>query len=89
VIHQDASSKDAVNQRFHAILMGGSTANAPEHLLQALEIGGRLLGIFGQEPLMQATLVTRLSQTQWDSVPLWDTLAPRLHGFAESSAFHF
>jgi len=89
VLHQDASSKDAVNQRFHAILMGGSTANAPEHLLQALEIGGRLLGIFGQEPLMQATLVTRLSQTQWNSVPLWDTMAPRLHGFAESSAFQF
>jgi protein-L-isoaspartate(D-aspartate) O-methyltransferase len=89
VLQQDASSTSALDQRFDAILMGGSCARAPVHLLQALQIGGKLLGIFGYEPLMQATLVTRTGETQWEENPLWDTCAPRLHGFAESSAFHF
>ena len=89
VMEKDASLPTCFNQRFDAILMGGSCAHAPEHLLQALEIGGRLLGIFGHDPLMQATLVTRLSESEWNSSTLWDTMAPRLHGFVESSAFEF
>ena len=88
-MEKDASLPTCFNQRFDAILMGGSCAHAPEHLLQALEIGGRLLGIFGHDPLMQATLVTRLSESEWNSSTLWDTMAPRLHGFVESSAFEF
>jgi protein-L-isoaspartate(D-aspartate) O-methyltransferase len=89
VLEQDASLETSLTQHFDAILMGGSCAQAPQHLLNALNIGGRLLGIFGSEPLMQATLVTRVGEAQWDMKPLWDTLAPRLHGFAEMSAFHF
>jgi protein-L-isoaspartate(D-aspartate) O-methyltransferase len=89
VLELDVGNEWAVDQRFDAILMGGSCSKAPEHLLQALHLGGRLLGIFGTDPLMQTTLVTRLTETEWDSKPLWDTLAPRLHGFEEASAFHF
>jgi len=74
---------------FDAIVLGGSVAEVPKNLLQQLKVGGRLLAIVGQEPVMCATLFTRTGDAAWTSKALWDTTAPRLHGFAEPSRFQF
>jgi protein-L-isoaspartate(D-aspartate) O-methyltransferase len=42
----------------------------------------------GHEPVMQATLYTRSAQNIQRKV-LFDTVAPRLHGFSEPSKFAF
>jgi protein-L-isoaspartate(D-aspartate) O-methyltransferase len=52
-------------------------------------VGGRLAAIVGQEPVMRATLVTRVGEADFRSVELFDTVAPRLLGFDEPSRFHF
>jgi protein-L-isoaspartate(D-aspartate) O-methyltransferase len=52
-------------------------------------VGGRLAAIVGQEPVMCATLVTRVSESAWRYSQDWETMAPRLQGFAEPSAFKF
>jgi protein-L-isoaspartate(D-aspartate) O-methyltransferase len=74
---------------FDAIVLGGSVAEVPQSLLNQLKVGGKLIAIVGQEPVMQATLYTRTSEQQWASKALWDTLAPALGGFAQPSAFKF
>lgn len=74
---------------FDAIVLSGSVAQLPQHLLDLLAVGGRLIGIAGDEPIMCATLATRVGPSEVRSVKLWDANAPRLHGFAEHSQFHF
>lgn len=74
---------------FDAIVLSGSVAEVPPVLLEQLKIGGRLLAIVGQEPVMQALLVTRVSAQQYRRVELFDTVAPRLDGFAELPSFQF
>ena len=74
---------------FDAIVLSGSVAQLPQHLLDLLAVGGRLIGVVGDEPIMCATLATRVGPAEVRSVKLWDANAPRLHGFAEHSQFHF
>jgi protein-L-isoaspartate(D-aspartate) O-methyltransferase len=61
----------------------------PPALLQQLKVGGRLAAVVGQEPVMQAKLYTRASEAAWSQADLFDTVAPRLDGFAEPTRFHF
>ncbi len=75
---------------FDVILLAGSVASVPPALMAQLKVvSGRLLGIVGQEPVMQATLYTRNLQGKVHGVQLFDTLAPRLAGFDEPSRFQF
>jgi protein-L-isoaspartate(D-aspartate) O-methyltransferase len=52
-------------------------------------MGGRLLAIVGEEPVMRATVITRTGAQQWQTAQAWDTVAPRLHGFPEHNRFTF
>jgi len=85
----DGAQPVAGNERFDAIVLSGSVSKVPKHLLDLLTIGGRLITIAGEEPIMQAHLVTRISDTALRRTTPWDANAPRLHGFAEDSHFHF
>jgi protein-L-isoaspartate(D-aspartate) O-methyltransferase len=85
----DGSQGAAGDAPFDAIVLGGSVAEVPQALLQQLAVGGRLIAIVGQEPVMVATLFTRTSDAAWSSKALWDHTAPRLHGFTEPSRFNF
>ncbi len=85
----DASKPIDSGELFDAVILCGSTAHPPAHLLEQLATGGHLLGIFGNEPIMRATRVEKISPQQFDSKVLWDCFAQRLHGFVEDSKFNF
>ncbi|MDE2368659.1 MAG: protein-L-isoaspartate O-methyltransferase [Burkholderiales bacterium] len=74
---------------FDVIVLSGSVAEVPPALLAQLKIGGRLAAIVGSEPVMRARLITRAGEAAWSSVDLFDTVAPRLQGFAEPTKFTF
>ena len=74
---------------FDAIVLSGSVAAVPRGLLEQLKIGGRLAAVVGEEPIMRARLFTRVSESSWSEVDLFDTVAPRLQGFGEPSRFVF
>jgi protein-L-isoaspartate(D-aspartate) O-methyltransferase len=74
---------------FDAIVLGGSVAEVPQSLLSQLKVGGKLIAIVGDEPIMHATLFTRVADQQWQSRALWDTAVPALEGFSKTSAFKF
>ena len=67
----------------------GSVAEVPQGLLGQLKVGGRLIAIVGQQPMMRCTLVTRSGEHAYASVDLFDTVAQRLQGFDEPSKFQF
>ncbi|MBI5716273.1 MAG: protein-L-isoaspartate O-methyltransferase [Burkholderiales bacterium] len=74
---------------YDAIVLSGSVAEVPPALLEQLKPGGRLVAIVGQEPIMTARLVTRSAHNAYAERDLFDTVAPRLLGFAEPARFHF
>ena len=79
----------ATEAPFDAIVLSGSVAVVPQHLLAQLKNGGRLVAIVGDLPVMRARLFTRVGEAAWSDVDLFDTVAPRLAGFAEPSRFKF
>jgi protein-L-isoaspartate(D-aspartate) O-methyltransferase len=89
VIDADGSAGRPDEAPFDVILLSGSVAAIPQALLDQLKIGGRLAAIEGQEPVMRAVLVTKVADRQYKRVELFDTVAPRLDGFAEPSRFSF
>ncbi|MEO5606194.1 MAG: protein-L-isoaspartate O-methyltransferase [Polaromonas sp.] len=74
---------------FDVIVLSGSVAEVPPSLLDQLKVGGRLCAIVGFEPMMRATLITRVDQNAWRTSQAWDTVAPRLLNFPEPSKFSF
>ena len=74
---------------FDVIVLSGSVAVLPQALLDQLKVGGRLAAIVGDEPVMQALLVTRSGERDFKRVVLFDTVAPRLDGFVEPERFRF
>ena len=86
---ESVSDNGALRGPFDVIVLSGSVAEVPAALLSQLKIGGRLSAIVGFEPMMRATLVTRVSKDGWRSTEAWDTVAPRLLNFPEPSKFSF
>jgi protein-L-isoaspartate(D-aspartate) O-methyltransferase len=85
----DGSQGAAGDGPFDAIVLGGSVAEVPASLLQQLKVGGRLIAITGDEPMMRATLITRHADQQWSTTQPWDCNTARLSGFAEHERFKF
>jgi protein-L-isoaspartate(D-aspartate) O-methyltransferase len=74
---------------FDVIVLSGSVARIPQGLLGSLKTGGRLAAVVGDEPMMRAHFVTRISEGKWDVKQPWDTVAPRLLNFPVPSRFDF
>ena len=85
----DGASADlSAHGPFDVIVLSGSVASVPDHLLALLNRGGRRMGIVGEEPMMRATLVQSAGSGLVTTQP-WDTVAPRLIGFPEPQRFSF
>ncbi|UUZ67413.1 protein-L-isoaspartate O-methyltransferase [Polaromonas sp. P2-4] len=84
-----AAQSEPLNGPFDVIVLSGSVAEVPASLRSLLKVGGRLSAIVGFEPVMRATLVTRVAEDAWRTTQAWDTVAPRLLNFPEPSKFNF
>jgi protein-L-isoaspartate(D-aspartate) O-methyltransferase len=89
VRHADGAKPLPSGPTFDVIVLSGSVARVPQGLLGSLNIGGRLFAIVGDEPMMRAHFVTRVSESKWETTQPWDTIAPRLLSFPEPSHFNF
>ena len=77
----DGSKPWTQDGNFDVICLLGSVDKLPQTYAQQLNVGGRLFAIIGDEPAMEATLITRLSENDWQNKILFETIAPRLvHG---------
>jgi len=85
----DGSQGAVADGPFNVIFLSGSVPEVPQALLNQLAIGGRLLAVVGEDPVMRASVITRTGEQQWQTSEPWDTLAPRLQGFPEHNRFSF
>jgi protein-L-isoaspartate(D-aspartate) O-methyltransferase len=89
-VRQADGSQGAPNDGpFDVIVLSGSVPEVPQHLLSQLKLGGRLLAVVGEDPVMRASVITRKTDQQWQTTEPWDTVAPRLQGFPEHNRFSF
>lgn len=74
----DAARGWDAQQPYDAIAVTGSLPSLPQALKENLQIGGRLFAIIGQEPVMEAMLITRINANEWREETLFETVVPPL-----------
>ncbi|HEY5645226.1 MAG TPA: protein-L-isoaspartate O-methyltransferase [Pseudomonadales bacterium] len=72
---------------YDAIAVTGSLPVLTEEFQNSLAVGGRLFVVVGHEPAMEALLITRMSETQWATDCLFETVLPPLVGVEEPKRF--
>ncbi|UXH76469.1 protein-L-isoaspartate O-methyltransferase family protein [Roseateles amylovorans] len=74
---------------FDVVLLSGSVDEVPQALLDQVKVGGRLGAIVGSEPAMEARIIRRTGEREFQREDLFETVVQRLAGFAPASTFHF
>jgi len=85
----DAAQDYDTTEKFDVIVITGSLPTLPNTYKKKLTTGGRLFVVTGQEPVMEARLVTRTSNDQWADVALFETQLAVLENAATTNAFNF
>ena len=75
--------------RFEAIVLSGSVPFVPQDMLQRLAVGGRMVAIVGEAPVMNAQLITRSTETGFAAENLFETSTKALVGFPSRDTFRF
>ncbi len=71
------------------ILVSASLPFVPKELLQQLQVGGRLVAVVGEQPVMSAQLVTRTGESTFNTVNLFETVTAPLRNVAQHEQFVF
>ena len=74
---------------YDVMLLSGSVPMLPATLLSQVKIGGRIIAVVGEAPVMSACLVTRTAEDAWDTRKLFETNITPLRNVERTSAFRF
>lgn len=74
---------------YDVIVVSGALEVLPEALLKQVNVGGRIAVILGTAPVMTAQLITRVSDTAYDTVKLFETNVKPLSAVVAPSHFTF
>ncbi len=85
----DASRGWMSRAPYDAIVVTGSLPTLPASMRNQLKIGGRLAAVVGGDPVMSAEIVTRVSETSFDTVRLFETWLKPLRNAEQPSSFRF
>ncbi len=85
---QDAMMLDH-SPRYDAIAVTGSMPVYDHRFERALKIGGRLVVVVGESPVMEARLIRRASETQWVQESLFETVIEPLINAPQPPRFLF
>jgi protein-L-isoaspartate(D-aspartate) O-methyltransferase len=74
---------------YDVILVSGSMPVLPDVFLQQIKVGGRVLAVIGEAPVMAAQLTTRISDLEYSTVTLFETVVKPLKNAVTPSHFKF
>lgn len=83
----DAASGWDNHKPYDVIAITGSLPILPEIFQRNLNIGGRLFAIIGDAPAMEAILITRMGENEWQQESLLETNIPALMNAPEPERF--
>ena len=85
----DAFTELNRGEHYDVIAVTGSLPLDTEDFRDMLNVGGRQFVIVGQDPIMEARLVTRCSEDTWEVEDLFETSIPPLHNCPQPEQFVF
>lgn len=74
---------------YDVIVISGSLPVLPEAFLKQIKVGGRIFAIVGESPVMHAERITRVSDTAYDTVKIFETDVKPLREIQVPSHFVF
>ncbi|ALG68008.1 methyltransferase domain-containing protein [Beggiatoa leptomitoformis] len=83
----DAANGWKQDKRYDVIALTGSLPLLKPYWQEQLKIGGRLFAIVGESPIMQARVITRLSDKEWMTDYIFETDIPALLNAPQPSRF--
>lgn len=83
------SGAGADHAMYDVIVISGSLPFLPDAFLQQIKVGGRILAVIGEAPVMTAQMITRVSDVAYNTVNLFETVIKPLRAAAAPSHFKF
>ncbi len=74
---------------YDVIVISGGLEKLPDAFLKQVKVGGRIAAIVGEAPVMSVEIVTRVSETAYDTVKVFETNVKLLSASAKPSRFTF
>ena len=84
VVLGDGAQGWSTGAPYDVIVMSGALPVLPEAILQQVKVGGRILAIIGEAPIMSAHLVTRTSDLTYDTRKVFETSVAQLQAVPPS-----
>jgi len=88
-INDDALAYNFDNEQYDTIVIGCALPNKNENFFRLLKPGGKLFMVVGVINQMQATLVQRTNENEWQSKSLFETHLDYMKGIEPSVKFAF
>lgn len=85
----DASHGWEQSLPYDVIVLTGSLPIMDDCIQRQLKVGGRLFLVCGKSPVMEAKLITRVSENKWRDEILFETDLPELEGANQIEPFKF
>jgi protein-L-isoaspartate(D-aspartate) O-methyltransferase len=79
----------AAHAPYDVIAISGSMPVLPDAICQQLKVGGRLVVIVGEAPVMEAKLVTRTDENAFNTINLFETVVAPLSNAVQREQFVF
>ena len=89
LINDDALAYNFDNEQYDTIVVGCALLNKNESFFRLLKPGGKLFMVVGAINQMQATLVQRANENEWQSKSLFETHLDYMKGTEPSVKFAF
>jgi len=85
----DACTKNSSTDAYDVIAVTGSMPLLEERFQHCLKVGGRLFAITGEAPAMEAILITRIAENEWQHESLFETDVDALQNAPAPQHFEF
>lgn len=85
----DAAQKWPQTERVDIIVATAAFVTVPDSYLQALAVGGRMLAVVGKAPVMSVQVIQRISEWDWHTDTVSETLIPAMINAEPKPEFNF
>lgn len=85
----DAAKNWILADRIDAIVITAAYVTVPENYLHQLKVGGRLVVVTGEAPAMSVQLIRRVSERDWQTETLFETVIPAVINAEPKAEFKF
>ncbi len=85
----DAAQSWPLTDRVDAIISTAAWVSVPDAYFQSLKIGGRMVAIVGEGDAMDVQLITRISERDWQTESVMETVVPPMVNAEPTAKFEF